>query len=320
MRKGGGSCNPTSPVEAGAEGGGDRDPGRGPLAPSLDSPIPSTSANRWQLLLGTAGRGRSRLASVRARVRVDVCRRRRVQLERFQNRCPLHTMGLAGATEQAVAHPPARPSESRAVSNCCARVALTPRGLIVGGPATLMPPFHVHRGLRSHTPGHARVRGGGKLRSAIFRNFPQFRNFSQFSAIFRNFPQFPAIFPQFFAIGFDPPRPQFPPPPARERPQNTVVLWAWVYLPTEGAGRPRARQFVGPICCHYPQNFSLLLSCLVVPDFLAPKGSVFVLFGCARLSDDRLCSHPVGLGPAPAHADPVRLSYPPPPFVIATPL
>ena len=53
-------------------------------------------------------------------------------------------------------------------------------------------------------------RGGEKLRSAIFRNFPQFRNFSQFSAIFRNFS---AIFPQFFAIGFDPPRPQFPPPP-----------------------------------------------------------------------------------------------------------
>ena len=33
-------------------------------------------------------------------------------------------------------------------------------------------------------------RGGGKLRSAIVRNFPQFRNFSQFPAIFRNFPQF----------------------------------------------------------------------------------------------------------------------------------
>ena len=32
---------------------------------------------------------------------------------------------------------------------------------------------------------------------------------SQFS---RNFPQFSAISPQFFAIGFDPPRPQFPPP------------------------------------------------------------------------------------------------------------
>jgi hypothetical protein len=43
-------------------------------------------------------------------------------------------------------------------------------------------------------------RGGGKLRSAIFRNFPQFRNFSQFSAIFRNFPQFSAIFPQFFTL------------------------------------------------------------------------------------------------------------------------
>ena len=42
--------------------------------------------------------------------------------------------------------------------------------------------------------------GGGKLRSAIFRNFPQFRNFSQFSAIFRNFPQFSAIFPQFFTL------------------------------------------------------------------------------------------------------------------------
>jgi len=38
------------------------------------------------------------------------------------------------------------------------------------------------------------------LRSAIFRNFPQFRNFSQFSAIFRNFPQFSAIFPQFFTL------------------------------------------------------------------------------------------------------------------------
>ena len=33
-------------------------------------------------------------------------------------------------------------------------------------------------------------RGVEKLRSAIFRNFPQFRNFSQFSAIFRNFPLF----------------------------------------------------------------------------------------------------------------------------------
>ena len=42
--------------------------------------------------------------------------------------------------------------------------------------------------------------GGEKLRSAIFRNFPQFRNFSQFSAIFRNFPQFSAIFPQFFSV------------------------------------------------------------------------------------------------------------------------
>ena len=42
--------------------------------------------------------------------------------------------------------------------------------------------------------------GGEKLRSAIFRNFPQFRNFSQFSAIFRNFPQFSAIFPQFFTL------------------------------------------------------------------------------------------------------------------------
>ena len=76
------------------------------------------------------------------------------------------------------------------------------------------------------------------LRSTIFRNF------SQFPAIYRNFPQFPrnfldlpilhacwcpllsmvswlrrvtsgiAIFPQFFAIGFDPPRPQSPPSPA----------------------------------------------------------------------------------------------------------
>ena len=43
-------------------------------------------------------------------------------------------------------------------------------------------------------------RGGGKLRSAIFHNFPQFRNFSQFSAIFRKFPQFSAIFPQFFTL------------------------------------------------------------------------------------------------------------------------
>ena len=43
-------------------------------------------------------------------------------------------------------------------------------------------------------------RGGEKLRSAIFRNFPQFRNFSQFSEIFRNFPQFSAIFPQFFTL------------------------------------------------------------------------------------------------------------------------
>ena len=35
--------------------------------------------------------------------------------------------------------------------------------------------------------------GGGKLRSAIFRNFPQFRNFSQFSAIYRNFSALPFL-------------------------------------------------------------------------------------------------------------------------------
>ena len=57
---------------------------------------------------------------------------------------------------------------------------------------------------------------GGKIEvrnfsqfSAISQFFAIFRNFSQFSAIFRNFP---AIFPQFFAIEFDPPRPQFFPP------------------------------------------------------------------------------------------------------------
>ena len=52
-------------------------------------------------------------------------------------------------------------------------------------------------------------RGGG----IEVRNFSQFSAISQFFAIFRNFSQFSAIFPQFFAIGFDPPRPQFPPPP-----------------------------------------------------------------------------------------------------------
>ena len=36
------------------------------------------------------------------------------------------------------------------------------------------------------------ARGGGELRSAILRTFPQFRNLSQFSATFRNFS---AIFP-----------------------------------------------------------------------------------------------------------------------------
>ena len=34
------------------------------------------------------------------------------------------------------------------------------------------------------------------------------------SQFFRNFPQFPAIFPHFFAIGFNPP----PPPPNRNPP------------------------------------------------------------------------------------------------------
>ena len=52
--------------------------------------------------------------------------------------------------------------------------------------------------------------GGGEIE---VRNFSQFSAISQFFAIFRNFSQFSAIFPQFFAIGFDPPRPQFPPPP-----------------------------------------------------------------------------------------------------------
>ena len=69
-----------------------------------------------------------------------------------------------------------------------------------GGGAT-----QTHKTREPHQGGQGRAhqtrsRGGGKLRSAIFRNFPQFRNFSQFSAIFRNFPQFSAIFPQFFTL------------------------------------------------------------------------------------------------------------------------
>ena len=42
-------------------------------------------------------------------------------------------------------------------------------------------------------------RGGGGLRSAIFRNFPQFCNFPQFFAIFCNFPQ---IFRNFLTSRF----------------------------------------------------------------------------------------------------------------------
>ena len=90
--------------------------------------------------------------------------------------------------------------------------------------------------------------GGGALRSATFRTFPQFRNLSQFSPVFPQFsaifltcpsymppfhvaafsalytpvapaaygsaifPQCSATFPQFSTIGFDPPRLQSPPP------------------------------------------------------------------------------------------------------------
>ena len=49
----------------------------------------------------------------------------------------------------------------------------------------------------SQTPIWMWFQGGGEIE---VRNFPQFRNFSQFSAIFRNFPQFSAIFPQFFTL------------------------------------------------------------------------------------------------------------------------
>ena len=43
-------------------------------------------------------------------------------------------------------------------------------------------------------------KGGGGLRSAIFRNFLQFRYFSQFSTFLRNFPLFSAIFSQSLCV------------------------------------------------------------------------------------------------------------------------
>ncbi len=44
------------------------------------------------------------------------------------------------------------------------------------------------------------LQGGGELRSAIFRNFRNFRNFSAIFRNFRNFRIFPAIFRNFWGV------------------------------------------------------------------------------------------------------------------------